>query len=300
MTVTINVSDISELRNRTGAGLADCKKALIEAEGDMSKASELLRQKGLASASKKAGKVAAEGAVIAKTNADSSKGVLLELNSQTDFVAKNEKFQALINDVVNVALSQDVKTLEELKAAKSTGGETVEELISLMIAQIGEKIELRRFCSMKAENSEESIFEYTHPIGNKIAVLGKVKGANAELREDLAMHIAAHIPQPEFVLRDEIPQEVIENEKRIEMGKEDLANKPEQIKEKIVQGRVEKVLLDKVLLEQVFVKDSGKKIKELLSEKKAQVIAFERFNLGEGVEKKQISFADEVAAQTKA
>ncbi len=295
----ISSSDISELRERTGAGIVDCKKALIEAEGDLNKASEILRQKGLAAVAKKAGKVAAEGAVIAKVNAKASKGVLVELNSQTDFVAKNEKFQNLLSEIVDIALEQNINVLPELLEAKTKSGETVSNLVALKTAEIGEKLDLRRFQVFVAEGSQK-IAQYTHPIGSKIAVLVKLDGSTAEqLGREIAMHIAAIQPAPEFLNRDEIPADVIENEKRIESGKEDLANKPKEIVEKIVTGRVEKALMERVLLEQPFIKDPGKKVKDYVAEQKASIVQFVRFNLGEGIEKAESNFAEEVAAQMK-
>ena len=296
----INVADISELRTRTGVGLSNCKKALIESGGDISKASELLRQKGLASTANKAGKIAAEGSVVAQISSNSKRGVLLELNSQTDFVAKNENFKGLLGQILEIACeNKDINSLEELKEYKISTGETINDLISLKTAQIGEKLELRRLHITQIENDKQQIFEYTHPLGSKIAVLGL--GENiGEIAKDLAMHIAAFQPQPEFLQREDIPEEKIATERRIEEGKEDLANKPAEIKEKIITGRVEKALMEKVLLEQPFVKDQSKKIKDLLKENNASILNFKRFNLGEGIDKKECNFADEVAAQMQA
>ncbi len=296
--IAISTTAITELRERTGVGLVECKKALQETEGDVAKAAELLRQKGIASAGKKAGKIAAEGAVLAKVDEKASKGIILELNSQTDFVAKNEKFQSLIKEIAEIALDQEISDIEKLKASKVKSGETIAEFIAIKTAEIGEKIDLRRLALYKA-GPDESIFQYTHPIGSKIAVLLKLKGGNAQAGKDVSMHIAAAQPAPEFIIRDEIPAEVIENEKRIELGKEDLANKPKEIAEKIVTGRVEKILAEKVLAEQPFIKDPGQKIKDYLAKANASVIQFVRFNLGEGIEKAESNFADEVAAQLK-
>jgi elongation factor Ts len=296
--MSFSTGDISNLRERTGAGIVDCKKALQESDGDVDKAVELLRQKGIASAAKKTGKVAAEGAVIAKTNADFSKGVIVELNSQTDFVAKNEKFQTLLNEIVEIALSNNINTIDDLKVAKTKTGETIESLVALKTAEIGEKLDLRRV-SVYTAGADESIAQYTHPIGSKVAVLVKLKGKNEQVGKDVSMHIAASVPAPDFLDRDQIPTETLENEKRIEAGKADLANKPAEIVDKIVTGRVEKALMEKVLLEQPYIKNPGQKVKEYLAENKVNVLQFVRFNLGEGVEKAESNFADEVAAQMR-
>jgi elongation factor Ts len=299
MTATIISSSlISELRERTGAGLVDCKKALQESEGDVTKAIEILRQKGIASASKKSGKIAAEGSVIAKISNDGQKGVLIELNSQTDFVAKNEKFVNLLAEIADLALSSEAVDLETLKSLKVKSGETVSDFIALKTAEIGEKLDLRRFVFYKAQ-SGELIGAYTHPVGSRIAVLVNLKTSSEQLGKDIAMHIAAVQPAPEFLDRTEIPAETIENEKRIELGKEDLVNKPKEIAEKIVTGRVEKALMEKVLLEQPYIKNPSQKIKEFLEVEKASVVKFARFNLGEGIEKEEVNFAEEVAAQMK-
>lgn len=297
--MSINSKDISDLRERTGAGIVDCKKALTESNGDLNKAMEILRQKGLASAAKKTGKVAAEGAVIARTKPDQKKGIILELNSQTDFVAKNQKFQDLLEEVIAIALNQNINTLNDLKAAKNDKGENLSDIISLKTAEIGEKLDLRRFEAYVAEASDESIAQYTHPVGSRIATLVKVKGGDENFGREIAMHISAMQPAPEFLNRDAISEEVIENEKRIESGKADLANKPKDIVDKIVSGRVDKVLMEKVLLEQPFIKNPNQKIKEFALENKAEIIQFIRFNLGEGIEKNESNFAEEVAAQMK-
>ncbi|MDX1918494.1 MAG: translation elongation factor Ts [Candidatus Caenarcaniphilales bacterium] len=300
MTVKVASSDISELRERTGAGLSDCKKALMEADNDLNKAAEILRQKGLAASAKKAGKVAAEGAVIAAISSDAKQGVLIELNSQTDFVARNEKFQSLLKEIVDLSLAGSFHSLDQLQNAKISTGDTVLNLISLKSAEIGEKLDLRRFVKFEA-GANESLASYTHPIGSRIAVLVKLQSnpPKEAVGKDIAMHIAASQPAPEFLNRDAIPAEIFENEKRIELGKEDLKNKPPEIAEKIVTGRVEKVLLERVLLEQAFVKNPGQKIKDYLKDHGAAVIDFLRFNLGEGIERNTASFADEVAAQMK-
>lgn len=296
--MAITSANISELRERTGAGIVDCKKALEESEGDITKAAEILRQKGIASAAKKSGKVAAEGAVKAFVTPDGKKGVVIELNSQTDFVAKNEKFQSLLNQLIELAINSKINTVDDLNSLKTSSGDTVANLIALKTAEIGEKLDLRRLIVIEASN-DEKIYEYTHPVGSRIAVLVKLSANNDQAGKDLAMHIAASQPAPEYLDRSEISEDVIENERRIELGKEDLANKPKEIAEKIVTGRVEKALMEKVLLEQPFVKNPSEKIKDYLLKNKLVVSKFVRFNLGEGIEKLESNFAEEVAAQTK-
>jgi len=300
MNSKVNTKDISELRSRSGAGVVDCKKALQEAQGDLEKASEILRQKGLASAVKKAGKIAAEGAVATCINDSGDKGIILELNCQTDFVSMNEKFKDLLEKIVSLAMQNTPSSLEELKKLKiSDGAATIEELIAEKTGEIGEKIDLRRFQLITAAEGER-VFGYTHPIGSKVAVLCKIKGEkSSELGKDLTMHIAAVQPAPEFLKESDIAEEIFIEEKRIEMGKDDLANKPAEIKDKIIEGRVRKSVLQRVLLEQDFIKDGNKKIKDLLQENSCQIISFTRFDLGEGVERKQENFAEEVAAQTQ-
>ncbi|MDJ0625611.1 MAG: translation elongation factor Ts [Candidatus Caenarcaniphilales bacterium] len=293
--MAITTASISDLREITGAGLIDCKKALQETEGDVQKAVELLRQKGIASASKKAGKIAAEGSVKAKVSNNGAKGVLVEVNCQTDFVAKNEKFQQLLDEIIDLALNTEIDDITKLKEQKISSGETIQDLIAIRTSEIGEKIDLRRVKLIKAAEGE-FISEYTHPVGSKISVLVKIKGENEQVAKDIAMHVAATIPAPEYLDRNEIPEEVIENERRIELGKEDLANKPKEIAEKIVNGRVEKALMEKVLTEQSYIKNPSQKIKEYTKTENIEIIEFCRFNLGEGIEKKEENFAEEVAA----
>ncbi len=296
---TINASAIADLRARTGAGLSDCKKALIEAEGDMNKAIELLRQKGIASAANKSGRLAAEGATATFVNEHNSVGVMFELNSQTDFVAKNEKFLDLIKTIGQIALKNSPKSLEALKACKAPSGESIDELVQLKTAEIGEKLDLRRYILQEANNESCKVYCYTHPIGSKISVLLTLQAQNESIAKDMAMHIAAVQPMPEYLDRSEIPATVIEQEKRIEAGKSDLAGKPPEIVDKIVTGRVDKILAERVLLEQGFIKEPSKKIKDYLTESKAELFCFARFNLGEGLEKKNEDFAEEVAAVSR-
>ena len=285
--MTFSAAQVKELREKTGAGIMDAKKALVEHNGDMEKAMEYLRQKGIASADKKMGRIAAEG-VVASYVADGV-GAMVEINCETDFVAKNEEFKALANEIAQIVAKENPADLAALNAAKTASGSTVEELIKEKIATIGEKITLRRFTRY-----EGNIGTYIH--NSKIGVLLNASENEETMIKDICLHIASSAP--EFVSRAEIPASVIEEETRIEMGKEDLANKPEQIRAKIVEGRVNKLMAQRCLIEQPFVKDPNQTIEQLISGK-MEIKAFTRYMLGEGLEKKQENFAQEVMGQIK-
>lgn len=310
MTTQISASMVKELREKTGAGMMDAKNALVEAEGDMTRAAEILRQKGIASAEKKAGRAAAEGLIQAVITPDNKKGVLIEVNCETDFVARGDAFQEFSMELAQQALESNVDTLEAFLAesAKSQPSLTVEALVKEKVAVIKENINARRFVRYVLQQPGW-IQSYIHT-GNKIGVLlelhtdsdAAVKApAFQQLAKDLAMHIASSAP--EFVTRDEIPASVVEEEKRIEMGKEDLQSKPAEIREKIVMGRIDKLLAQRVLLEQPFVKEPSKSVTELVQEVSKEIGAtvsvtrFSRYLLGEGLEKRQDNFAEEVMAQ---
>lgn len=284
----INASQVKELREKTGAGIMDAKKALIEAEGDMEKAMEVLRQKGIASADKKMSRIAAEGLVVSYI--ENGVGAILEVNCETDFVAKNADFKELVENIAKQIVAKKPNTVEELNASVCEKcGKTIEEVIKESIAKIGEKITIRRF-----EIMEGNLATYIH--NNKIGVLLNTSAADEALAKDICLHIASSAP--EFVSRKEIPQSVIDEETRIEMGKEDLASKPEQIRAKIVEGRVNKLMSQKCLVEQPFVKNPDQTI-EALIEGKFTINSFIRWTLGEGLEKRQENFADEVMNQMK-
>ena len=247
----IKASMVKELRDKTGAGMMDAKKALVEANGDMEKASEILRQKGIASADKKMGRIAAEGVV--STYIKGNTGAMVEVNCETDFVAKNEGFKALANEIAKVIVDKNPENLDALNKAQTSDGTVVEEYIKAQIAKIGEKITIRRFTRY---DDDSMVSTYVH--NNKIGVLLEVKAQNDNdetrtIAKDICLHIASSAP--EFVSREQIPAEVIAEEKRIEMGKEDLAKKPENIREKIVEGRINKLMASRCLLEQPFVKN---------------------------------------------
>ncbi len=285
----ITATLVKELREKTGAGILDAKKALVENNGDIEKAAEYLRQKGIASADKKMSRIAAEGVVDTYVNGNI--GAVIEVNCETDFVAKNAEFQELVQAIAKTVVKNNPSSIEELMATQCACGcgRTIEERVKEKIATIGEKITIRRFVRY-----EGNIATYVH--NKKIAVLLNTDKANEAIAKDVCLHIASCAP--EFISRDQIPANVIEEEKRIEMGKEDLAKKPEEIRAKIVEGRVNKLMAQKCLLEQPFVKSPDETIQQLI-EGKFAILAFERYVLGEGLEKRQDNFADEVNAQLK-
>jgi elongation factor Ts len=279
---------VKELRDKTGAGMMDAKKALVETDGDMEKAMEVLRQKGMASADKKMGRIAAEGLISAVILDDA--GALIELNCETDFVAKNEEFKELAYNLAKFTAKTNPADVDALLASTCPDcGKVISEIIREKIASIGEKITLRRFVRYEGNTAA-----YVH--NGKIGVLLKADKQDAELLNDICLHIASSAP--EFVSRAEIPQSVIDEETRIEMGKEDLQKKPEEIRAKIVEGRVNKLMAGKVLLEQPFIKNPDVTIGQLI-EGKLTIEKFTRYVLGEGLEKRQDNFADEVMNQIK-
>ncbi len=288
--MTFTAKDVAKLREMTSAGMMDCKKALQESNGDMDEAVKYLRQKGIASAAKKAGNIAAEGVIAAQVSADKKSAVVVEINSQTDFVAKNDEFQAFVKSVVQAAIDNQTATIEALKKI-NIGGKTVEEGAIELTAKIGEKIDVRRVQLVKAAGG---VYSYVHPVGSKIGVLVALSATDDTKGADIAMHIAAANPAPEYISKDEIDQNTIAQEKEIEANKDDLKGKPAEIIEKIVMGRVDKLLAAKVLMEQPFIKDSAQKVSAYLGNIKVE--SFARFNLGEGIEKKQSDYAAEVAA----
>lgn len=290
--MNITAQMVKELRDKTGAGMMDAKKALVETDGDMEKAQEILRQKGIASAEKKMGRIAAEGRVDSFVS--DSCGALIEVNCETDFVAKNEDFKEFANMMAQAVVELNPSSVEELLSKECpVCKKPIEDVVKEKIAKIGEKITIRRFVKYDAGCCVNS---YIH--NGKIGVLLEAKCASCDetLTKDICLHIASNAP--EFVSREEIPSSVIEEEKRIEMGKEDLAKKPENIREKIVEGRVNKLMAQRCLLEQPFVKNPDLTIAQLI-EGKCEIVKFERYVLGEGLEKRQDDFAAEVMSQIK-
>ena len=284
--MTITAQMVKELRDKTGAGMMDAKKALVEVDGDMEKAMELLRQKGIASAEKKMGRIAAEGLVGSYVQDDC--GAMVEVNCETDFVAKNDEFKALTNTLAEFVAKANPADVDALLASTCPQcGKVIADIIKEKIASIGEKITFRRFVRY-----EGAVATYIH--NGKTGVLLQTDKKDDELMNDICLHIAASAPQ--FVSREQIPQSVIDEETRIEMGKEDLQKKPEAIRGKIVEGRVNKLMAERCLLEQPFVKNPDVTIAQLI-EGKLTIKAFTRFVLGEGLEKRQDNFAEEVMSQ---
>ena len=291
----VTASLVKELREKTGAGMMDCKKVLTETDGDMEKAIELLRERGIAKAAKKSGRVAAEGLVEAVISEDGKTGAIIEVNSETDFVAKNEEFKTFVENVANQVLKTNPKDVEELLAqpAMFEEGKTVQESLVGKIATIGENLTIRRFARFESEGLVE---KYIHGDG-KIAVLVNMKKGDSTVAKDICMQIAA--ARPEYVRREEVPEERVAKEMEILKVQTMNEGKPEAIAEKIVQGRIGKFYEEICLVDQAFVKDPNMKISELLKQKDAEVAEFARFEKGEGIEKKEENFVEEVMKQIK-
>ena len=289
----ITAAIVKELRERTGAGMMDCKKALVATEGDMEKAIDFLREKGLSQAAKKAGRVAAEGAVVAYVTEDGKTGAIVEVNCETDFVGKNENFQALAKSIAELIVKTNPADVDALLASEMEG-KTVQDVVTEAIAKIGENISVRRF--VRYESAEGKVYSYIHG-GGKIGVLVDMKGGDAELGKDIAMQVAAANPQ--FLNRNEVPDSELEHEKDILTEQARNEGKPENIIAKMVMGRINKYYKEVCLVDQEFIRDGDLTISKLLKSKNADVARFARFQLGEGIEKKQENFADEVAAFIK-
>ncbi len=295
--MAITAAQVKELRELTGAGMMDCKKALTECDGDTKKAIDWLREKGIAKAAKKEGRIAAEG--LAKILIEGNKAVVLEVNSETDFVAKNDRFLALLDEAAKTIFNSNVKTVEEALALPTAEG-TLNDSFIAAVAVIGEKITLRRFEIV--EKSDDELFgSYTHQ-GGRIVAVTVVKGTeDAQVAKNMAMQVASM--NPTYVSRDEMPQEVVAHEREVQEGimanDESLANKPEKVKAGIIEGRVSKALQDMCLVDQEYFLDSNLKCSQYLKENNAEVVKFVKYIVGEGIEKKQDDFAAEVAAMAK-
>lgn len=287
--MAISAAMVKDLREKTGAGMMDCKKALAETDGDMQKAIDYLREKGIAKAAKKSGRVAAEGAVAAYVSADGKIGSLVEINCETDFTANNENFRALSKQITEHVAKNNFADLDELNASVIDGKKTVNDLVTEATATIGEKISVRRFVRYA---SEGKITSYIH-MGGKIGVLVELSGGSDELGKDVAMQIAASAPTA--IDRDGVDAADLEHEKEVLRKQALEEGKPEKIVEKMVMGRINKFYKEVCLVEQEFVKDSEKTVKDIL--KDVKVLNFTRYLLGEGIEKKVSDFAAEVAAQ---
>jgi len=287
--MAVTAAMVKELRERTGAGMMECKKALVEAGGDMEAAVEAMRVSGLAKADKKASRVAAEGKVVLATSDDGKQAVMVEVNSETDFAAKDENFATFSMTVAQNALDQEPADVEALMVT-SVDGATVEQARQALISKIGENIQVRRFVRSQ---SDHTLGAYVH--GGKIGVLVEVEGGDDELAHDIALHIAAM--NPEFISDADVPADVIAHEKDILVAQAADSGKPPEIIEKMITGRLRKHLAGITLLGQPFVKDGDVTVAKLLKQKGATVVGFERLAVGEGIEKKQENFAEEVMQQ---
>jgi elongation factor Ts len=271
----------------------ECKKALVETNGDIEAAVEYLRKAGMAKADKKADRTAAEGLIVIETAGDAKKAAMVEVNCETDFVAKDDNFQKFAKEVAAIVLNNTPADLDALLATKMQSGDSVQDTIKGLIAKIGENMSVRRFVIM--ESSAGTIGSYSH--GSRIGVLVDIEGGDAELAKDIAMHVAAS--KPECVSAEQVPGELIDKEKEIFSAQAAESGKPADIIEKMVTGRINKFLKEITLLGQPFVKDPDTTVEKLLKSKSANVVAFSRFEVGEGIERKQENFADEVMAQVK-
>ncbi len=291
----ITAAQVKELREKTGAGMMDCKKVLTETNGDEEKAIELLRERGIMKAAKKSDRIAAEGLVETYISEDGKVGAIVEVNAETDFVAKNADFQSFVKDVAKQVAVNNPANVEELLAQKSISNDTltVQEVLTNNVATIGENMSIRRFARFETEGKVSS---YIHGDG-KIGVLVDMENADDTLAKDVCMHIAA--AKPEFLSEADVPEERVNKEKEILKAQVINEGRPEAVAEKIVAGRLGKFYGEICLLDQEFVKDPSQKVGNLVSSKGAKINRFARFEKGEGIEKKEENFAEEVAKQLK-
>jgi len=293
--MAITASMVKELRERTGSGMMECKKALVAADGDIETAIENMRKSGQAKAAKKAGRTAADGLVVIKMSEDNKKGVMVEVNCETDFVAKDDNFVSFADAVAACALNSTVPTVGELLEQPLHEGEetTVNTAREALVNKIGENMNVRRFERFETETGQ--LFGYRH--GVRIGVVVDVTGGDDGLGKDVAMHVAA--TNPACVSAEQVPAEMLEKERGIYQAQAEESGKPENIIEKMVEGRIRKYLGEITLLGQPFVKDPDTSVEKLLSAAGAAVNGFKRFEVGEGIEKKEENFADEVMAQVR-
>ncbi|QPG05004.1 elongation factor Ts [Salinimonas marina] len=287
--MAVTAALVKELRERTGAGMMDCKKALVETDGDIELAIENMRKSGQAKAAKKAGRIAAEGVILTKVSGN--RATMLELNCETDFVARDEGFLKFGNEILNVAHEQNINDIEDLNNAE-LNGKKISEVREDLITKIGENISPRRVINVEGDN----LGAYVH--GGRIGVVSILNGGKEELAKDVSMHVAAANPQ--FVKPEDVPEEVVEKEKGIQIEIAMQSGKPADIAEKMVAGRMKKFTGEISLTGQPFVKDPSNTVGELLESNSADVVNFIRFEVGEGIEKKSEDFAAEVAAQMEA
>jgi elongation factor Ts len=294
--MSVTAEAVKALRERTGAGMMECKKALVEANGDLEAAAEAMRKSGLAKADKKAGRVAAEGVVVIERSADGLSAALVEINSETDFVARQPDFQGFAHDVAKLVLAAKPADLDALLAAKLASGKTVEETRRELIARIGENIGVRRF---EIVSGAAPLATYLH--GTRIGTVVVIEGGDATLGHDLAMHVAAINPQ--YLSADDVPADQVEKEREIIVAQAaadpKLAGKPKDVLVKASEGKLRKFLGEITLLGQPFVKDDKQTVAQVLKAANARVLRFVRFEVGAGIEKKQENFAAEVMAQVR-
>ncbi|MFZ9652146.1 MAG: translation elongation factor Ts [Steroidobacteraceae bacterium] len=291
--MSVTADSVKQLRERTGAGMMECKKALVETNGDLDAAAELMRKQGLAKADKKAARVAAEGVIALEKSADGHSAAIVEINCETDFVARENDFQGFSGEVASVALAHKPADGAALAALKLGNGETVDERRRALVAKIGENISVRRHAVL---SSSGHLGAYRH--GTRIAALVAIEGGDQALAHDLAMHVAASSPL--YLSVADVPADVLAKEREIETEKALGEGKPADIVAKMVEGRIRKTFNEKSLLGQAFVKDPDQTIEKLLKAHKAEIKSYERFEVGAGIEKKQDDFVGEVMAQVKA
>ncbi|WP_430376522.1 translation elongation factor Ts [Staphylococcus aureus] len=291
---TISAKLVKELREKTGAGMMDCKKALTETDGDIDKAIDYLREKGIAKAAKKADRIAAEGLVHVETKGNDA--VIVEINSETDFVARNEGFQELVKEIANQVLDTKAETVEALMETTLPNGKSVDERIKESISTIGEKLSVRRF-AIRTKTDNDAFGAYLH-MGGRIGVLTVVEGStDEEAARDVAMHIAAI--NPKYVSSEQVSEEEINHEREVLKQQALNEGKPENIVEKMVEGRLRKYLQEICAVDQDFVKNPDVTVEAFLKTKGGKLVDFVRYEVGEGMEKREENFADEVKGQMK-
>jgi elongation factor Ts len=291
--MSITAAMVKELRERTGSGMMECKKALVEANGDMEAAIENMRKSGLAKADKKSGRIAAEGKIGVKVSDDGKSAAIVDINCETDFVAKGDDFVGFVNNVVDGLLKNDITSMEQLLEMTLPDGKTVEQTRRELIAKLGENITIRRFEKIVSDAGGAGC--YLH--GNTIGVIVELSTSDAELGKDVSMHIAAS--KPLCVSEKDVPAEMIEKEKEIFTAQAEESGKPAAIIEKMISGRIRKYLAEITLEGQAFIKDDKVTVGKLVVGKGASIIRFTRFEVGEGIDKKEENFAEEVMAQVR-
>jgi len=291
--MAVTAALVKELRERTGLGMMECKKALVKTDGDIEQAIDNLRKSGQAKAAKKAGRTAAEGVVVARISDDAKTGIILEVNSETDFVARDDSFRLFVESVCRCALENRETDVEKLKELILEDGTRIEEARLALIQKIGENIQIRR--AVLSESPDGVVGAYVH--GGRIGVLAVLQGGNPEVGKDVAMHVAA--ANPAVVNPGDVDEATLEREKEIFAAQARESGKPDEIVEKMIKGRINKFLKEVSLVEQPFVKDPDLKVGELVKKADGSVVSFTRFEVGEGIEKEEMDFAAEVMAQVR-